>query len=75
LCHTGSSLVLIAGTPPAPEAEAFDRGPPHKPAPEAPARHVFKATSAGVSTRGELHADRQACRAVEHPLRQLKPTP
>src|SRR5205807_2527181 len=35
---------------PAPEAEAFDRGPPHKPVPDASARHVFKVISAAAST-------------------------
>src|SRR5207248_201790 len=38
---------------PALEAEAFDRGPPHKRVPDASARHVFKVMSAAVSTRGD----------------------
>jgi hypothetical protein len=53
---------------PAPESEAFDRGLPHKPAPEPSNRHVFKAVRAALSTRGDtsMLIDRHAARSNIH---------
>jgi hypothetical protein len=53
---------------PAPETEAFDRGRLHKPAPDASTRHVFKAMSAAMSTRGDatMRIGRHAARSNIH---------